>query len=177
MKLQGKRIVIVFAPKYEESEMIFPYYRLKEEGAEVTLSGVGQKGELLKGKNGVKFPIEQPVAELNFDTFHAVVIPGGFAPDFIRSNERVQALVHHVHSRGGVVAAICHGAWVLLSAGLLSGHQCTSYPSIRDDVVNAGGNWQDSPVVVDKRIITSRMPEDLPDFCRAIIDQVSQLNF
>ena len=110
MKLSNRRLVIITADQYEESELIFPYYRLKEEGADITIASTGNRGQLLKGKNGVKFPIDIPVNELDFDQYHAVVVPGGFAPDFIRANERIQALVHHVHSRGGVVAAICHGA-------------------------------------------------------------------
>jgi protease I len=177
MSLTGKKIVLLTAPYFEESEVIFPLYRLREEGAEVILSGVGEKGNLMKGKSGTKLTIAEPVTSLNFDTVHAVVIPGGFAPDSLRSNERVQALVHHVHSRGGVVAAICHGPWVLVSAELIRGHQCTSYISIKDDMVNAGGLWEDAPVVVSNRIITSRCPDDLPAFCKAIISQVSKLNF
>lgn len=177
MSLSGKRIVLLTASEFEESEVIFPLYRLKEEGADIVLSGLGSKGSIYKGKNGVKLTLEEPVTNLNFDTVHAVVIPGGYAPDSLRSNERVQALVHHVHSRGGVVAAICHGPWVLVSADLIKGHQCTSYHTIKDDIVNAGGLWEDSPVVVSNRIITSRCPDDLPDFCKAIIAQVSKLNF
>lgn len=177
MKLANKRIVIVTAEKFEESELLFPLHRLKEEGAEVMVCGVKPKGTMLKGKNGVKIETEKHVTELDFDSVHAVVIPGGFAPDYIRMEERVQALLHHVHSRGGVVAAICHGPWALISAGLIKGHQCTSYYTIKDDVINAGGSWQDAPVVVDNRIITSRCPDDLAEFCKAIISQVSQLNF
>ena len=177
MKLSNKRIVIVSADQFEESELIFPLYRLGEEGAEVILSSIKSKSETMKGKNGVKMAVQQSVSELDPDTIHAVVIPGGFAPDYIRMNERVQALLHHVHSTGGVVAAICHGPWALISAGLIKGHECTSYYSIKDDVINAGGSWQDSPVVVDNRIITARAPPDLPEFCKAIIDNVSKLNF
>ena len=177
MSLSGKRIVLLTAADFEESEVIYPLYRLKEEGSEVIISGVGQKQNIMKGKNGVKLSLEQPVNHLDFDTVHAVVIPGGYAPDSLRSNERVQALVHHVHSRGGVVAAICHGPWVLVSADLIKGHQCTSFHTIKDDLVNAGGLWEDSAVVVSNRIVTSRCPDDLPDFCKAIIAQVSRLNF
>ena len=177
MSLVGKKIVLLTAPYFEESEVIYALYRLREEGAEVILSSVGERGNLMKGKNGLKISIAQPVQGLDFDTVHAVVIPGGFAPDSLRSNERVQALVHHVYSRGGIVAAICHGPWVLVSADLIRGQQCTSYISIKDDMVNAGGLWEDAPVVVANRIITSRCPDDLPAFCKTIISQVSKLNF
>jgi protease I len=177
MKLINKRIVIVTADHFEESELIFPLYRFKEEGCEVIISGTKEKSQLLKGKSGLKIAVEQSVNELDFDTVHGVVIPGGFAPDLIRMNERVQALLHHVHSRGGVVAAICHGPWALISAGLIKGHQCTSYYAIKDDMINAGGSWQDVPVVIDNRVITSRSPADLPDFCKAVITHVNKLNF
>jgi protease I len=177
MKLKEKKIAIITGPNFEDSELIYPFYRFREAQADVIVSGVGKKGEILKGKNGVKVEIHTPVHELNFDNFHCAVIPGGFAPDYFRADERVQAFLHHVHSRGGIVAAICHGPWALISAGLLKGHECTSYYTIRDDVVDAGGKWQDTPVVVDNRLITSRCPEDLPDFCLAIIESVSKLNF
>jgi protease I len=177
MKLANKQIVIVSADEFEDSELIFPLYRLREEGAEVILAGVKEKSAMIKGKGGVKMQLDKSVNEIDLDSVHAVVIPGGFGPDYIRMNERVQELLHHVHSKGGVVAAICHGPWALISAGLIKGHQCTSYFHIKDDLVNAGGNWQDAPVVVDNRVITSRAPPDLPDFCIAIIENVSKLNF
>lgn len=177
MKLVDKRIVLLTDDLFEESELIFPLYRLKEEGSEVIVCGTKEKSQMLTGKNGLQVAIHQSVNDLDFDSVHAVVIPGGFAPDFIRMNERVQALLHHVHSRGGVVAAICHGPWALISAGLIKGHQCTSYYAIKDDVINAGGSWQDQSVVVDNRVITSRSPADLPDFCKAIISHVNKLNF
>lgn len=177
MKLKEKTVAIVTANGFEDSEMMYPFYRLKEAGANVIVCGTGEKSEMMRGKHGVEFTIESPVSSLDFDSVHAVVIPGGFAPDALRNHERVQALLHHVHSRGGVVAAICHGPWALVSAGLLKGHQCTSYYSIHDDCVNAGGSCQDAPVVVDNRIVTSRGPDDLPDFCLAIIEEVHKLNF
>lgn len=177
MKLREKTIAIVTAHGFEDSEMVYPYYRLKEAGANVIVCGTIEKGEILRGMKGVEFTVEHSVGSLDFDSIHAVVVPGGYAPDLFRSHERVQALLHHVHSRGGVVAAICHGPWALVSAGLLKEHQCTSYFTIRDDCVNAGGNWQDAPVVVDNRIITSRCPDDLPDFCLAVIEEVHKLNF
>jgi len=177
MKLENKKIVIISADKFEESELIYPLHRMREEGAEVIIAGTRQKGTLLVSKEGYKIALDDHVSSINLDSVHAVIIPGGFAPDYIRNNERVQELIHHVHAKGGVVAAICHGPWVLVSAGLLKGIECTCYSAIRDDVINAGGRYQDAPVVVDKRIITSRFPDDLGHFCRAIIEQVSKLNF
>lgn len=177
MSLSSKKIAIISGPLFEESELIYPYYRLKEEGAEVVLVGTTKKGDILKGKHGYKVPIEATVHDIDFDDFHAVVIPGGFSPDYIREDERVIAFVHHVHSKGGVVAAICHGPWVLVSAGLLKGRQCTSYKAIVTDVKNAGGAWQDAPVVVDHRIVTSRVPDDLGEFCKATINEVVKLNW
>jgi len=177
MSLANKRIVILAARYVEDSELMYPLYRLKEESAEVMVSGIGEKGTVYDGKIGLKFTTTHSINGIDFDSVHAVVVPGGFAPDYLRANERVQALVHHVHSRGGVVAAICHGPWVLVSADLLKDRQCTCYKNIKDDIVNAGGLWQDAPVVVSNRIITSRCPDDLPVFCKAIISEVSKLNF
>lgn len=177
MKLNNKTIVIVAADKFEESELIYPLHRMKEEGANVILAGIRDKGTLIVSKEGFKIPLHEHVSAIALDSVHAVIIPGGFSPDYIRTHERVQELLHHVHSKGGVVAAICHGPWVLISAGLLKDRQCTCYFAIKDDVINAGGRYQDSPVVVDNRIITSRRPDDLGAFCKAIIDQVSKLNF
>ena len=177
LKLGNKKILIVSADKFEESELIYPLHRMREEGAEVILAGIKEKGTLLVSKEGYKIPLDDHVGAIDLDSVHAVIIPGGFAPDYIRTNERVQSLIHHVHSKGGVVAAICHGPWALISAGILKGHQCTCYQAIKDDVINAGGLYQDAPVVIDNRIITSRCPGDLGVFCRAIIDQVSKLNF
>jgi protease I len=177
MSLANKRIVILTARYVDDSEMIYPLLRMKEEGADVFVTGIGEKGTVYEGKNGVRFTTTHSINSIDFDSVHAVIVPGGFAPDYLRTHERVQALVHHVHSRGGVVAAICHGPWVLVSADLLKGRQCTCYVNIKDDVVNAGGLWQDSPVVVSNRIVTSRCPDDLPVFCKAIISEIVKLNF
>ena len=175
MSLGGKTVVILTANNFEESEFIYPYYRLKEEGADVVVSGLA--GEDCTGKHGLSLKMDKLVAKLDFDSVHTVIVPGGYAPDTLRMNERVQALVHHVHTRGGIVAAICHGPWVLVSADLIKGTACTSFHSIKDDLINAGGLWENSPVVVSNRIITSRSPEDLPAFCKAIISYTSKLNF
>jgi protease I len=177
MSLAGKTVAVLIAQHFDESEVIYPLYRLREEGATVEKLGIESEGTLMKSKNGVKFPVERSVNSADFDKYHAVVVPGGYAPDHLRSHERVQNLVHHVHSRGGVVAAICHGPWVLVSADLLKDVECTCYESIKDDIVNAGGRWQDVSVVVSNRIITSRCPDDLPDFCKAIISELSKLKF
>ncbi len=177
MALHNKKIAIIAGPLFEESELIYPLYRLREEGAEVVIVGTLHKGDILKGKHGYKVTTDFSVHEIDFDQFHAVVVPGGFSPDYIREDERMQAFVHHVHSKGGVLAAICHGPWVLVSAGLLKDRQCTSYSALISDVRNACGLWQDAPVVVDHRIITSRTPDDLGEFGRAIIREVAQLKW
>jgi protease I len=172
MALSGKKIAVVAGPMFEDSELVYPYYRLKEEGAEVCIIGTGEKGDKLKGKHGYKIFTDDSVSKINFKDFAAVVIPGGFSPDYIREDIKVQEFVRAVHATGGAVAAICHGPWVLVSAGLLKDRNCTSYNAIITDVRNAGGKWVDQAVVVDDRIITSRTPDDMGEFCKAIIQVV-----
>jgi protease I len=177
MSLQGKDVLLIGAHLFEEAELIYPLYRMQEEGANVTVSGIESHKASLQGKHGYKISIDRTVEHVDMDSIHCVILPGGYGPDAIRNDERVQEIVHHVHSKGGVVAAICHGPWILVSAGLLKDRDCTGYSTIRDDIINAGGHYQDASVVVDNRIVTSRHPGDLPDFCRAVISEVKKLNF
>jgi protease I len=120
--------------------------------------------------------IKADIAAVNAkaEDYDAVVIPGGYAPDLMRRNPAMVKLVRDIYDQGKVVAAICHAAWMLASAGIAKGKRLTSFYSIKDDMVNAGANWVDEPMVRDGQVITSRQPNDLPDFCREIISALSE---
>lgn len=171
MRLQGKRAALLIEDLYNEFEVWIPYYRLKEEGAGVTLVGPSVH-HTYHGKYGIPINADEEVSQVSADDFDAVVIPGGYAPDKMRANPEMVALVSDTFKQGKVVASICHGGWMLISAGLLKGKRATSYVAIKDDMINAGALWEDSELVIDGNLITSRKPEDLPAFCRAMIDAI-----
>lgn len=166
-QLVGKRVLLLAGPWFEDSELLYPMYRLREEGAEVVVAGLGESN--YTGKKGHQLLVTVDVADLSAAEFDALVIPGGYAPDHFRRNQHLLALVAEMHAAGHPVAAICHGPWLAISAGILKGKQVTGSPAIKDDVINAGGNWVDAAVVVDGNLISSRHPDDLGEFCRAII--------
>ena len=167
MELKGKNALILAGPAYEDREFFYPLYRLREAGASVTIAGIGEKS--YEGKCGVPTKVDGQVEEYRAQKWDIVVIPGGWAPDKIRMNAAALDIVRKTLESGNVVAAICHGPWVLVSAAVLKGKNVTSYIAIKDDVVNAGGKWIDREVVEDGGIITSRHYDDLPAFCREII--------
>ncbi len=169
MELDGKRIAILVAELYEDVEFWYPYYRMKEAGAEVIILGPEFGPEEVHGKHGLPAKMEKRTKEVNPNDFDAVIIPGGYAPDHLRRHEDILKFVRSICSSGKVTAAICHAPWVLISAGVIKGRRATSFFSLKDDVINAGATWIDEEVVVDKNLITSRSPADLPAFCRAII--------
>ena len=171
MRLRGKRIAILCGPDYEDMELQYPRYRLMEEGAEVVVAGIGE--ETYKGKKGYPITVDTQITALNPNDFDAVVIPGGYAPDHMRRSEELLAFVREIHDQGKTVAAICHAAWVPISAGILKGRRVTCVPAIKDDVMNAGADYIDEPVVIDGNLITSRRPDDLPQFLPAIIDAIA----
>lgn len=168
MKLQGKQIAMLVADLYQEIEFWYPYYRMIEEGAKVTV--FGPEATRYTSKHGVPVQADRPSVDLKPSDYQAVIIPGGYAPDFMRRDPAMVQFVKRMHDEGKTVAAICHAGWVLASAGILKGHTATSYHSIRDDVINAGAEWVDREVVRDRNLITSRSPADLPAFCRTIIE-------
>lgn len=181
MELKGKRVAILLENKYNEFEFWYPYFRMKEAGAQVTIVGTGPREYL--GSHGLPAPhpgvresLEELVSveEVGVEGFDAVIIPGGFAPDYMRRNQTLIRFVNDMHSAGKVVAAICHAGWVLVSAGLLKGKQATCFFAIKDDVINAGARYADRPVVRDGHLITSRCPDDLPEFCRTIIETLKE---
>ena len=168
MALAQCTVLILAADDFEDMELLYPLYRLAEEDVEVTVAGLddhpvhGKKGH---GPVPVDTTVEQ-VAERDFD---ALVIPGGFAPDKLRRSQAVLDLVRAFDGAGKPIAFICHAGWVPISAGIVRGKRGTSVGAIKDDLVNAGLLWEDSPVVVDGNLISSRTPADLPQFMRALI--------
>ena len=173
MKLEGKRIAILAENLYQEMELWVPYYRLREEGAEVKVVG-GGGAKSYASKHGYPVNVDVQAEQVKAVEFDAVVVPGGYAPDLMRRNPAMVSLVREAAQQGKVVAAICHAGWMLVSAGVLKGRKATSFFSIKDDLVAAGADWRDAEVVVDGNLITSRKPDDLPAFCREIIQALSK---
>jgi protease I len=173
MKLQGKRIAILSENMYQEMELWVPYYRFKEEGAEVKVIG-GGGAKTYTSKHGYPVTVDVQADQVSAVEFDAVVVPGGYAPDLMRRHEAMVRLVREASQQGKVVAAICHAGWMLVSAGILRGKRATSFFSIKDDLVAAGANWVDQEVVIDGNLITSRRPDDLPAFCREIIKALAK---
>ena len=166
--LSGKRAAVMIGPLFEDVEATYPYYRLKEEGADVDLIGV-EGGQEVTGKKGQSLTTDRAASELSADDLDLLVIAGGFGPDKLRTDEGVKRLVREMDDAGKPIAFICHAGWVPASAGILEGRRVTSYPTIADDVRNAGAEWEDSEVVVDGNLVSSRRPDDLPAFMRALI--------
>ena len=167
MKLKSKRIAILAESMYQEMELWVPYYRFKEEGAEVKVVGTGAKS--YASKSGYPVNADVSAEEVKAADFDAVIIPGGYAPDMMRRSAAMVKLVKDAFQGGKVVAAICHAGWMLCSADVLKGKTATCFHSIQHDLVNAGARYVDQEVVVDGNRITSREPKDLPAFCREII--------
>ena len=173
MQLKGKRVAILAENMYQEMELWVPYYRLKEEGAEVQVVGAGGV-KSYASKHGYPVNVDVQAEQVNAVEYDAVVVPGGFAPDLMRRSPAMVKLVREAFEHGKVVAAICHAGWMPVSAGILKGKRATSFFSIKDDLVNAGATWVDQEVVVDGNLITSRKPDDLPAFCREIVKALAK---
>lgn len=168
MELKGKRIAILLDNMYQEMEAWYPYFRFKEAGAEVVVAGA-EAGKTYTSKLGYPMKTDVTYDALDAAKFDGVIVPGGYAPDHIRRHAKANAFVREMDTHGKLVAAICHAPWVLCSAGILKGRKATAFFAIKDDVVNAGAVWQDGEAVVDRNLVTSRTPDDLPAFCRACI--------
>jgi len=172
MTLRNKTILFFAGPLYEDLELWYPKIRLEEEGARTVVAGTGEK--TYQGKRGYPLTVDTSVDEIAASDFDGLVIPGGYAPDIMRRSQKLLQLTREIYQAGKPVAFICHAGWVPISAGIVKGKRGTSVGAIKDDLVNAGMLWEDSPVVVDGNLISSRTPADLPQFCRAIIDALTK---
>jgi protease I len=168
MRLTGKRVAVLSENLYQDLEVWYPLLRLEEEGAEVVVVGSGS-AKTYTSKHGYPVDVDKDAVQVKAADFDAVIIPGGYAPDLMRRYPEMVKLVREAFDQGKVVASICHGGWMLASADILKGKTVTSFFAIKDDLVHAGATFVDEEVTVDDNLITSRKPEDLPAFCRAII--------
>jgi protease I len=173
-KLQGKTIAVIATDMVEQVELVEPRKALKDAGAETHLISL-KPGEI-QGFNHFdkadKFKVDKTIDEVDASNYDALMIPGGVGnPDQLRGDENVVAFVQELFEAGKPVAAICHGPWVLVEAGAVSGRKLTSWPTLQTDIRNAGGNWVDREVVVDQGLVTSRKPDDIPAFNKKMIEE------
>jgi protease I len=171
--LSEQRILIFAGDDYEDLELWYPKLRLMEAGVKVVVSGQ-EAGRRYSGKHGYPCVADAPINQMESADFHGVICPGGWMPDKLRRDPKVLQLVREFAQAGKLVAAICHGGWMPISAGVYRGVKVTGSPGIKDDLVNAGAHWEDSPVVIDRHFVSSRKPDDLPDFCRAMLEVLSR---
>ena len=167
--LSGRRILMFVGDIYEDLELWYPKLRLTEAGAKVTVAG-HEAGATYSGKHGYPCVADAAIVDMYARDFDGVVVPGGFMPDKLRRDPRVLHLIREFAESGKLVAAVCHGGWIPISARVYRGVRVTGSPGIKDDLENAGAIWEDAPVVVDRHFISSRKPDDLPAFCTAILE-------
>ena len=172
MKLKGKKILSLIHHDCEDLELLYPYYRLIEEGATVVMAGE-KANETYIGKYGVPHVSNVSFAYVNPKDYDALLVPGGWAPDKLRRFPEVIDIVKHMHEHKKPIGQICHAGWVLISAKILNGVKVTSTPGIKDDMENAGAIWIDEPAVADGHIISAQRPPDLPAYMRLFIECLS----
>lgn len=168
-----KKVAVLVEDTVHDLEFWYPYYRLVEEGYLPVIVGP-ETGRSYVGKMGSSIKAESSPSEISAKDFAGVVVPGGWAPDKLRVHQGIVDFVRDVHAKGGVVAAICHGGSVLVSARILEGARATSYKSIKDDMMLAGADWVDEAVVISGKIVTSRTPADLPQFGKALVETLAK---
>lgn len=173
MELEGKRVAVLAENMYQELELWYPLLRLREAGAETFVVGTGS-ADTYNSKLGYPVQVDVEADQVDASEVDAVVIPGGYAPDLMRRYPDMVDLVSEVFKQGKIVAAICHAGWMLASANVLHGKKATCFFAIRDDLVNAGATYVDAEVIRDGNLITSRVPSDLPVFCRAIVEALRE---
>lgn len=161
------KIAVLIEENYQVLEAWYPYLRLREEGINTVFVGMEKKHYM--SKDGYPALVETTIPHVDTGAFDGVVIPGGYAPDIMRRHKEMVFFVREIFDSSKLVAAICHAGWLLVSAGILKGRKATCFFAIKDDIINAGAEYIDREVVVDRNLITSRNPYDLPAFCREII--------
>jgi protease I len=166
-KLQGKRVAVLVEKFYEDLELWYPVLRLREAGCNVKIVGP-KAGETYASKHGYPAKADVAAKDVKAADFDAIVIPGGYSPDHMRRHPEMVDLVTQGARQGKVLAAICHGPWMLCSTKAIKGRKITGFFAIRDDVENAGAIWEDAAVVRDRNLVTSRTPDDLPAFMQGI---------
>lgn len=191
-KLAGKKVAIIVANEFEDIELLHPLLRLSEEGAGIVVVPVPGgshprpyfEGKPVTGRYGHTVPMRimkegvryslRSLEEISIEDVDCLFFPGGFSPDILRRNERLLELVREGHRQRKFLATICHGPWILISAGVVRGRRATGFIAVRDDLINAGAEFVDAPAVRDEHIITGRVPDDLPEFCQEIIKALSE---
>lgn len=171
MRLSGKRIAYLVEDGFEDLEFWVPLMRLREEGAQVTV--VGSRVARFRGKHCLEAAADVAADQVSPNDFDAIVVPGGWAPDKLRRYPAVLNLVRGLYQRGKIVAAICHAGSVLISAGIVKGHKATGSTGIKDDLINAGAEWVDAPAFRDGNLVWGRVVEDIPDFCRELVQALA----
>lgn len=166
--LSDVRLVVLAGDIYEDLELWYPKLRMLEAGAEVVTVG-HEAGETCHSKHGYPCKTDMAARDVKTDHFDGVIIPGGFMPDKLRRDRDVLRIVREMAQAGKLVASICHGGWIPISAKVYRGVKVTGTTAIKDDLENAGAIWQDAPVVIDRHFVCSRKPDDLPDFCQGIL--------
>ena len=168
MSLSEKRVLVLVGDDYEDLELWYPKLRLIEAGVHVTVAGQ-QAEKVYRGKNGYPCKSDAAINDMDSADFHGLLCPGGWMPDKLRRDPKVLSLTREFDSSGKLVAAICHGGWIPISANVYSGVKVTGSPGIKDDLINAGGLFEDASVVIHGHHVTSRKPDDLPDFCKGML--------
>lgn len=173
MRLRGKIIGYFVAQEVEDLEFWVPVMRLREEGAQVVV--IGLTTEMVHGKHGLEMTPDVDIKHApHADELDGIVIPGGWAPDKLRRNHGVLQLVRDIHAQGKIVATICHGGWVPISAGIIRGRKATGSTGIKDDITNAGGIWVNEPAFREGNMVWGRVVEDIPDFCRELVAALAE---
>ncbi|MBA3431541.1 MAG: type 1 glutamine amidotransferase [Actinobacteria bacterium] len=172
-RLVDRNVAVFVEEGFEDLEFWVTVMRLREEGADVTILG-GRPGEEVKGKNGLTAASDVSASDVSVDVFDGVVVPGGWAPDKLRRHEDVTGFVRRAHEEGKIIGLICHAGLVGISAGIVSGSKATGSLGIKDDLVNAGAEWVDEPAFRDGNIVWGRVVDDIPDFCRELVEALAQ---
>jgi len=173
LKLIGKRVACLVEEDFEDLELWVPVMRLREEGAIVTLVGSGRQ-ESFHGKYGIPAKPEVNADKVRAENFDALIIPGGWAPDKLRRFPVITNLVRSMYLEGKIIGTICHGGWVLISAGIVEGHKATGTVAIKDDLINAGAVWVDESAIRDGNLVWGRVVEDIPNYCRLLVEALAE---